>query len=261
MSDAQEALPETANAEAQTLRPLNILICVPSGRPWEPGMAWSLARAMVHFATLPYEGQKKIDITVVKGSILPEVRTMLVSRAFQFSATHILWWDTDIKAPEDAIARLVNHNKTIVAANYPTKELESRPTAYRDDEDYIGPVWTKPDSAGLEQVVYCGMGLMLCDVRVFDEIELPYFTFEPAPPDFVKHQGEDAYFCFKVGRAGVEIYIDHDLSKQVAHIGDWEFTNEKSVLSQQTKQELYKALPGGVDRMGKVIETPEATDA
>jgi hypothetical protein len=36
--------------------------------------------------------------------------------------------------------------------------------------------------------------------------------------------GEDIYFCRKARKAGHKIYLDHDLSKEIAHIGQYEFT-------------------------------------
>jgi hypothetical protein len=38
--------------------------------------------------------------------------------------------------------------------------------------------------------------------------------------------GEDIYFCINAGRYGFDIFIDHDLSKQVRHVGIFEFGHE-----------------------------------
>ncbi len=192
---------------------------------------------------MPYDGEKSIEVTFVGSSLLPEGRARLVSRGYDMEATHILWLDSDMKFPADVVARLLNHNKPVVAANYPRKNMEARPTAYLDSEDYVGPVWTGDKAEGLQQVTYCGMGVMLCDMRVFDALNLPFFAMEPQPPDFVKTVGEDVYFCKKLGDAGIEIFIDHDLSKQVAHIGEFEYTNFLSKEAEVVKQALYKDLP------------------
>lgn len=235
-------------------RPLKILCCIPTHGDWKSGFGWSLTRAVTHFATMPYDGEKAVEIEVIKSSILPETRTRLVSRACKYEATHILWLDSDMKFPKDVIPRLLNHNKPVIGANYVTKDVEPRPVAYREDEDYIGPVWTKQESAGLEQVTFIGMGCLLTDIRVFDQLKLPYFMFEPQPPQFVKQCGEDGYFCAKLRDAGMEVWIDHDLSKQVSHIGDFEYTCRMAELAQQVKIQEYDALPGGVDGLGKPIE-------
>lgn len=219
---------------------------------------WSLARAMTFFALMPYDGEKKIGLEVCDSSNLAEGRTRLVSRAFSCDATHVLWVDSDMKFPEDVIPKLLNHNKLVVGANYPTKEVESRPTAYRDDDDYIGPVWTKKDSSGLEPVSHVGLGLTLIDMRVYDALELPYFHFQPIEPDFVKTMGEDVYFFRKMKAAGIECFIDHDLSQNIAHVGKWEYTNQHAVQCQETKLQLYDELPGGVDHGPVKIKADDA---
>lgn len=231
-----EPTPETSKKPA----PLSILICTPCLGDPKTGMAWSVARAMAYFMSLPYAGEKSIDWEIVKGSILPEVRTRLVSQAVARGATHILWWDADIKAPKDAVTQLYNHGLPVVGANYPTKEMISRPTAYADNDSYVGPLWTTAKDEGVVEVAHMGMGLMLCDVRVFDMIDLPFFNFEPLAPDFVKHVGEDVYFCRKLREKGMSLFVDHKLSQQVAHIGDFEYTNWFAETAEQTKQKLYR---------------------
>jgi len=229
-------------APAEKPRDLNVLICVPAHDRVNPGFAWSLARAMTFFATMPYDGNKKVDVTVVKSSNLAESRTILVSRAFTLGATHILWADTDMKFPEDAIPALLNRSVPVVGVNYPTKDLVPRPTAYADNDDYIGPIWTGDNSEGLVEASHCGMGLLLTDTRVFENMELPYFHFEPQGPDFIHTATEDVYFCRKARELGVKIYIDHDLSKRCAHLGDFEYTNNMAKQAEIVKQEAYREL-------------------
>jgi len=225
-------------------RDLKILICVPSHGDCKTGFLHSAVRAAIHFSSLAYDGKKEVDITIVKGSLLPQVRAMLVARAYDYNATHILWVDTDMKFPPDTITRLLNHNVAVVAANYPRKNLEARPTAYADGDDYVGPVWTGENSTGLQEVAVAGFGVMLTDMRVFDALELPFFAILPQPPDNVKHVGEDVYFCRKLHDAGIPVHIDHDLSKQVGHIGEFEYTNYLSKEAEVVKQALYRDLPG-----------------
>jgi hypothetical protein len=224
-------------------RPLNILICVPALNSCASGFAWSLARATAQFAALPYAGDKKVDVTFCKSANLPEARTRLVARAFELEATHILWLDADMKFPADTITRLLNHNLAVVGANYPTKEMEARPTAYADDEDYVGPVWTGENSTGLKRVAHCGMGVLLTDMGVFDALSPPFFAFTPAPPDFIKQTSETVHFCERLAEAGIAVHIDHDLSKQVAHIGELEFSNFLAREAEVVKQALYRDLP------------------
>jgi hypothetical protein len=36
--------------------------------------------------------------------------------------------------------------------------------------------------------------------------------------------GEDIYFCFKAREAGFDIWLEQDISKQVAHVGTRAYT-------------------------------------
>ena len=224
-------------------RDIKILIATPVyGDNVKRGYSWAVTRAALHFAGVPYDGKKAVDFSMVWSSNLVENRHRLVSQAFQIEATHILFWDSDIKAPPDCIVRLLNHGALVVAVNYPTKELESRPTAYTETENYVGPAWTQEHHTGLLEVTSCGFGLMLVDMRVFEEIDLPFFQFTPSPPDFIKTETEDVYFCRKVRAKGIPIVIDQDLSKQIAHIGDWEYSNQLADMAQKTKQQIYRQM-------------------
>lgn len=221
-------------------RPLNILICTPCLGDIKAGTAWCIARAMTFFMTLPYKGQKSIDWEICKSSNLAEQRTRLVSRALAREATHILWIDADNKFPVDTISRLLNHNLPVVAANYPTKEIHARPTAYAENDKYVGPVWTTEKDLELVEVSHCGMGVMLCDTRIFEALDLPFFAQTPLAPDFVKTETEDVFFCRKLREKGIRVFIDHGLSQHVAHVGDFEYTNAFACQAEQTKQTLYR---------------------
>lgn len=226
-----------------TAAPLNVLIAVPSHGACPAAFAFCLARAMAFFATLPYEGEKSVDVIFVQGSILPDVRTRLVAKAYDRKTTHLLWLDSDMTFPPDIIPRLLNHNKPVVACNYPQKTIEARPTAYVESDEYTGPLWTREGDTGLVEVSYAGMGVMLTDMRVFDALDMPIFLFEAAAPNFVVQNGEDVYFCRKLREKDIPVYVDQDASQWIGHVGEFEYTSVLSNAAEDTKQILYKALP------------------
>lgn len=220
------------------------MVAIPSGGDWKKGFGWSLVTAVCYFASMPYDGVKSIAVEVVGGPLLPENRRRLLARAYELDATHIMWLDDDMKFPADTIARLLNHNLPVVAANYPRKNfLDPKPTAYLDSPEFVGSVWTGERSEGLQEVTFAGMGLMLTDVRIFENIPPPIFCFEPQPPRLIHDCGEDVYFCRELHKLNIPIHIDHDLSKRVAHIGDFEFTNMLAKEAEVVKQALYRDLP------------------
>lgn len=222
---------------------LRILVCTPVyGDTVKRGYAHSLAQAMAFFAQAKSDVEKHIDLTMVYSSNLVENRHMLVSRAFQFEATHLLFVDADMKFPPDAIVRMVNHHLPIVAINYAKKEPEARPTAYIETDEYVGPCFTQEQHTGLQAVSSCGFGLMLIEMEVLQKLDMPLFQFSQCGQDNAKTETEDVFFCRKARDAGYDIVIDHDLSKQCAHLGDFEYTCAMSDIAQAAKQQIYRGM-------------------
>ena len=239
MQSAAEASPETVEAGG-----IRILVCTPvHGDNVKRGYAHSSQQAMAFFAQAKSDVDKYIDSCMVYSSDLVTNRHMLVSKAFQFEATHMLFWDDDVKVPPDAIVRLVNHGLPIVAINYPKKEISAPPTAFIDTDEYVGPCFTQKHHTGLQAVSSCGFGFMLIRMDVLQAMKTPLFQFTQEGPEGIKTETEDVFFCRKAREAGFDIVIDHDLSKRCAHIGDWEYTVHMSDIAQAAKQQIYRGMP------------------
>lgn len=224
--------------------PLRVLVCTPVyGDDVKRGYAHSLAQAMAFFAQAKSDVEKYIDVVIVHSSNLVQNRHILVSKAFQFEATHMLFWDADIKVPPDAIVRLVNHHLPIVACNYAKKETEAPPTAYIETDSYVGPCYSQSQHTGLQAVTSCGLGFMLIDMAVVQKIPTPLFQMTQKGSEGTLTETEDVFFCHKAIDHGFDIVIDHDLSKEIAHIGSWEYTCSMSDIAQSAKQQIYRAMP------------------
>lgn len=223
-------------------RPLTVIIVTPTHGDVKAQMASSVAQAMLEFmaSAHDYPAEVKVGWQTMAGSNLAQQRQQLVSRALHLGATHILFWDSDIKAPGDCIIRALNRSAAMVVTNYPTKEIVSRPTVYLDGDEHTGPLWTKPGDTGVvRDVARAGLGWALIDAQVFDYLELPWFHFQPQPPEFVVIGGEDHFFCDKVRAKGIGIVCDQDLSLEIAHIGNFEYTNEWALRAEETRQKIY----------------------
>lgn len=234
---------------------VRIAICVPCHGDWKVGFGKSLAEMYAHTTWVASQPKSEIDVSLgliaLGGSILPDVRTRLVAKAADWGATHILWCDSDMVFPPDALIRLYNHGKHVVGVNYVTKDVNARPIAYvedDEDEDNTGPLFTYPESTGLVSVKHTGMGLMLTTIAAFDVLDLPYFLFEPAGAQKVAFRGEDVYLCAKLRKAGIPVYVDQDLSKQVGHIGNWEYQHFQAEAAANLRTEKYEGrwTNGGV---------------
>jgi len=79
---------------------------------------------------------------------------------------------------------------------------------------------TRPDSSGLEAVDSVGLAVMLMRTDVVADLARPWFRHDYEAGADV---GEDVSFCRRLRLAGHEILIDHDLSKEIGHIGAYTY--------------------------------------
>ena len=216
---------------------MKIQIAIPSRDMWKPDFGQSLS---MNLSALPHiidanEYAVRLD-NKCGTSIIHQARNFLVMQGLRNECSHIMFLDDDMRFKMDTLGRLINHDLDIVAANCTTKELPAKATAIGLDDQVC---WTRENSTGLEEVKSVGTAVMCIKMDVFLKLEMPWFDFgwqkEPAMFDFdapVEGEldgnslgciGEDVYFCHKAREAGYKIFIDHDISKGVTHIGDWPY--------------------------------------
>jgi hypothetical protein len=154
-----------------------------------------------------------ITLAMMVGTFVHQAREKLLHDVVGlWGATHILWLDADMTFPPDTALRLLAHDRDVVAANYVTRVAPSRPTAKRD-----GRCISSIDAAGLEAVDHVGMGVFLMKASVVENIPSPRFWYS------TQTETEDVYFCRLLRTNGHAIYIDHDLSKEVGHVGQYTY--------------------------------------
>ena len=155
------------------------------------------------------------DVTVgfVASTYIHVGREWFLEASIKQGATHVLWLDTDMSVPRETAVLLAMHDQPIVACNYRVRQASGLFTAARGDQR----VPTTASSTGLEAVEYCGLGAMLMRTDVVAGLGRPLFRH--GLNELGGDIGEDVMFCRGLSRAGYPIYIDHDVSKQVKHIG------------------------------------------
>jgi hypothetical protein len=84
-----------------------------------------------------------------------------------------------------------------------------------------GEIMDSTHSKGLEQAGTCGLAACLIERRVFEAIPAPRFNFEYTPKGW---RGEDIWFCDRATEAGFQPMIDHDLSREIGHVGNHVYT-------------------------------------
>ena len=167
-----------------------------------------------------------VSLKISQGTLIANQRAELSLDAMQENCSHVLFVDSDMRFPQDMIGRLLKHDLDIVATNCARRRMPTGPTAqlYKENGDRE-LVWTMSDSTGLQEVGSVGMGVMLIKANVFAALSEPWFE-TPWRHDKRGYIGEDVFFCQKAAAAGFKIHIDHDVSKEIGHIGTFEFKHD-----------------------------------
>lgn len=195
---------------------LNVAVCVPSGGYWVSGFGHSLAMMVADFMLWRPEGAKSkyLQILTQDGSMLVQSRHDLVKNAIRHDATHVLFLDSDMVFPKDLLRNMLLRDKDILALNCTTRAWPVRHIAHDHMQDLID----SRGKTGLQKVQQIGLAVMLIRIDVLKKLRPPMFMMEWVP-DTGSYCGEDIYFCQLAQEAGFDVWIDHDLSQKVLHVG------------------------------------------
>ena len=202
----------------------SVAICLPCRDQVNTGFAYDLSVLSAYWSAKHVPDGGRLFMFTSMGTLIANQRQELVIQALKAEVSHVLFLDTDMRFPKDTLDRLMAHDKPIVAANYATRRMPIHSVAFKTDTN-MECVYTTPESTGLEPVAAVGMGVMLIKTDVFKKAELPWFHLGYSLKSH-EFTGEDIFFCRAARRNGHEVLIDHDLSKEVRHIGTFEFAHE-----------------------------------
>ena len=188
-----------------------VIIAIPSGVMVHADFMVSIT------ALAAYSMQQGIHIMVVnKQRTRIEInRYGLVLIAQDQKADYILFLDSDMTFPPDTLVRLLNAHEAsrlnlgVVACNCAKRQ---------DPPTETVELFHPGDRTGVVPVKRIGMGVMLIHMRVFKQMKAPYFK-AVWDEDTGTFTGEDYYFCKGVRKKGIKIMCDHELSKEIGHIG------------------------------------------
>jgi hypothetical protein len=199
---------------------IHLAICVPSDDDVRADFAFALAGLFQATALDPPQGMNRISLHNMRSSVLPGGRQRIAEEALKVDATHLLWIDSDMFFPARAAHELLKWKRPIVGINARQRRPPFRLTAQSAPGVALE---TNNESRGIEKCYRCGFGMLMVEARVFREIGSPYFG-NPWLEEKNCFGGEDYFFCHKVQDKGFEVWIDHDLSKRVAHVATYGLT-------------------------------------
>ena len=188
---------------------MKLSICVPSRDEVHIGFT----RSLCNLTNRLTKQNVDFDLHIVCGSVIIESRTALVKEALENNATHTLWLDSDMHFPANVFDKLYEHQKDIVAAQYSTRYAPYRTVAFTDCENADNRL---DASFGLHKVWAVGMGCMLVNTDVYNNLPKPWFDHE-YNKRLDTFSGEDIYFCNQAMHHGYEVWIDASI--ELAHFG------------------------------------------
>lgn len=205
--------------------PVFLSILVPSTEYWPADFAMSLMALQQLLGYQPLADDFRHNLINERGSLIAYQRENLADKALAEGATHLLWLDSDMKFPPSLVHQLFRHDLPVVACNYVKRKIPAMPNSKRMDGKLIA---TNRNSHGLEEASSAGFGAVLMKREVLESVPKPWFDTVWLRHEDGSHEmvGEDVFFFRKARQvAGVPLYVDHDASQHVAHIGTFEYEN------------------------------------
>jgi len=205
---------------------MKVAICVPCRDEVMSGFCFDLARLVGYEAK---RGQNEIQLLQMPGTLIFTQREKLAQEALEWGADQVLWIDSDQRFPADTLEILQARQVPICGVNATTRREPILPTALNlkiEREMLNGKpgepkqVWHKVESRGkkgVEQVTAVGFAVTLVNREVFEKIPRPWF--DVIWTDHGNVIGEDVTFCVRCMENDIPVYVDHELSMHIGHIG------------------------------------------
>lgn len=201
---------------------LKVAICIPCRDTMVASTAFDLARMSAYDAR---NRKGSLAFYTVSTTLIFEGRERLAEAALKDGADVILWIDSDMRFPKDTIDIMLSRNVLLLGVNAVTRQKPALPTAknFVMIAEDVG-LWKKVDSrgkSGLEKVTAVGCGVQMTRRQVFEKLPKPWFEFVKVKGN--QWVGEDVYFCIRAHDAGFDTFVDHDLSKHIGHVGQYDY--------------------------------------
>lgn len=192
-----------------------VILAVPAGGTMRVETVSSLITNLYDLNT-----DSKPNLIFQIGGYVSINRNSLVKEAIAAKGTHIMFIDTDMVFPKNAIRNLMANDKEIVAANYnirlgPLSTEQGGTVVTFFDMITKKPYHPMKVPKKLFKCYTLGTGFMLIDLKVFKKLKFPWFeSWQDKTGD---HTTEDVDFCKKAHIAGFDVWCDPTIP--VGHIG------------------------------------------
>jgi hypothetical protein len=145
------------------------------------------------------------------GPYLHMSREVILEQGVTGGFDYVLFIDTDMTFPIDALNVLLSRDKDIIGVNYRYKEEEP--------SRYTTQIFSDIPDSLIEPFKAKGLatGFLLIKVSILQNIKKPWFFYEYRPSDTNPWMGEDFWFCNQAMKAGFDLWCDPTV--KMGHIG------------------------------------------
>ena len=205
----------------KTEKILKIVVGLPSNGYIRSETAIALASAITHTPNALFQLEAPI------GCYIHLLREHIAEQAVKAGSDYLMFIDSDMVFPPDAINILISRDKPVIGADYNYKyppkmsvtnidPTKLKPEYMVEDSRWPGYKFLNPNHKPDKpfEVRAVGTGFMLIKTEVFQKIKKPWFWYDRKDGHFV---GEDAWFCDQVKKAGFSVWCDPTIP--IEHIG------------------------------------------
>ena len=163
----------------------------------------------------------------------------------------IVFVDADLSFDDDAILKLIKHDREIVAGGYPYKKLREE---YPVKLVYDHQMNCKDEKTGLVSCSSLPAGLMRIKRSVFEKMQIgmrcderdifPFFETGMVYPDENKWYGEDSFFCKRWRDMGGELWLEPRIN--FTHYGIHGFSGNYHEYLIGRRADKFDAVPSGI---------------
>jgi hypothetical protein len=190
---------------------MKLIFVSPTYGPIDPGVARTQRAAIIHASRNGHEwvGDCSPDRQPFAAARNNAVQGVLLGENME--DVSIMWVDSDIILPLDAITRLASYGKDFITGIYFQRGDTHWPLIahYNEEIDSFNWIirWPKNVVAPIDG---CGFGCVLTSMKMLRDMEPPWFKYEKF--------SEDLSFCVKAKKAGYQLFVD--TSVLCGHLAD-----------------------------------------
>ena len=184
---------------------------------------------------------------MITNTLIYTARNLIAYEAVKAGFDQVLWLDSDMIIPSDALIRLsddMNDGRELVSALYFTRKDPFVPCIHSDitwevkSDGWVntsGDIYKEYPRDQVFEIAGCGFGCVMTSTgllkRMIDKYGAPFFP--------LMGMGEDTAFCFRVKQDNIKMFCDARV--KAGHIGSKVYDENGYILSEMARRQYEKA--------------------